>query len=143
MAIILLIISAWLDQVWADSVIVEYRFSKNFGNIIHDYSGNGYYAKNLGESIFTDRGAISNDLNNYDGYGRFELPPHAYGESGPSFYPSMSIALWSKKFTSNDFEYFFLSTDCDYIDLFGSKSVIYLETGSDSPFASIDTYSII
>ena len=143
MALIFLIILVCISQVRGNSVIVEYRFSKNFGSIIHDYSRNKHYAKNIAKSIFTDRGAFSNPQGGKEGYNYFSFPPHTEGGSGPSLYPSMTIALWSKK-TSVDqnANYLFFKTSVATLELYETTS-IYMKYGSAVTSGSSDTFGNI
>ena len=78
--------------------LIEYKFWKNYGKVIYDYSLNGRHAinglslsDNIHDSTFTDRGV-------YLEYGKsLSLPPN---ELAPSFVLSdpFTILFWIKMF---------------------------------------------
>ena len=141
MAIILLTSLAYLAQVSAKPYIVDYRFYKNFGPIIHDYAGFGHIAYNTGNSIFTDRGAVNNFVKGYNSRNYFEFPPLTDGGAGPSLYPSMTIAFWSKSHEQN-MNYFLCKTTEGSLLLYETTS-INLKYGSEESSGTRSTLCMI
>ncbi|OMJ77428.1 hypothetical protein SteCoe_22987 [Stentor coeruleus] len=98
-----------LILVAESSVLVEYRFADNFGQVFHDYSGNNYHAVN-GDSYLTtskdttptDRGAYFDQV----GADIITLPSNDKVSTQLNLPSTFTIMLWANSY--DDWDYFIL-----------------------------------
>jgi hypothetical protein len=80
-----------------NSIMMEYRFANNFGQVFYDYSGNGYHAVNGESSLDTINDTFPTDRGAYFGYlvqNQIKLPPNNLVSSYYSINQSFSASLW-------------------------------------------------
>lgn len=123
------------------SIIVEYRFSENFGQVFHDYSGNSYHAIN-GESYSstakdttpTDRGAYFDT----SGYNIITLPPNDKFSTQLHLPSTFTIMLWINALDPFNFYVFYRKESSGNNNIYmkrgigSNNQICYIKSGSFS-----------
>ncbi|OMJ66550.1 hypothetical protein SteCoe_36570 [Stentor coeruleus] len=113
--------------------IVEYRFSDNFGQVFHDYSGYNFNAVNGDNSLTSDGDTIPTDRGAYfrtDMNCLITLPPNDKIEAGLSLSNTFTITIWALSHDNED-NYIFYRKKYDGSNYFyiqrikANKSIAY------------------
>jgi hypothetical protein len=94
----------FFSLVSSASIVAEYRFGSNFGQVFYDYSGNGHHAVNGLASTSTSQDTIATDRGAYfsSSGSQILLPPNDKVSSPFFLSTPFSITMWVLPTCSND-----------------------------------------
>lgn len=96
-----------LNILVKSSILVDYRFADNFGQVFHDYSGNSYHAVNGDSSSTTNFDTLPIDRGAYfhvSGSSFITLPPNDKVSTQLHLPSIFTIMLWVNSY--DDFDYY-------------------------------------